>query len=159
MTDKNNKVDNFKSITTKTALEQAEKNHEKITERFFEFLSYMFMAGLENPTETDAEFAKSLIEHVRRQTVHTIEMGQDYGYNPIINMSIWLKPEGVDGLDFQYKIDSIGGEVYERYNLTSLTQKLDATMGEWGKETFGADEANQTLISAWAKAARPKLPH
>ena len=140
-------------------MSDTDENNEMIVEKFFEFLRYIFIGGLDNPTEADAEFAKSLIDNVRRHVVQAMEVGQDEGYNPIGSLTIWLQQEGVDGLDFTYRLDSIGGEVYERYNLASLTQKLDAAMGEWGKETFGAEEADKEFIQRWGHLKKKPMVH
>ena len=141
----------------KSEIEQAEEDREKIVDKFFEFLRYIFIGGLDNPTEADAEFAKTLIDNVRRHVVQAMEVGQDEGYNPIGSLTIWLKQTGIDNLDFTYRIDSIGGEVYERYNLSSLTQRLDAAIGEWGKETFGAEKAEKDFIQSWGHLKKPTV--
>lgn len=130
-------------------MEQERK--KELMGRFLSFLRVIFTEGLEDTiTEEDENLIDSYVKHVMQATNRAMDRGQTDNYQPIFNISLWVKPKQGGMSDFTYRLEAIGDEPFERFKLSSLAQKLDAAFGEWQEENWGKlTEIEANKIEQW----------
>jgi hypothetical protein len=106
-------------------------------ERFLEFLVTIFTEPVKDMSEEDWNKAELLAKYVLQCTQTAMEKGQDKDSQPIMNLSVWVKPM-TGGVDiFSYRISTIGGEPFMIFNLGELAKQLDKAVGKWGTISWG----------------------
>ena len=128
-----------------------EDRKKELMGRFLTFLREIFEEGLEDEiNEEDENLIESYAKHVLQATNRAMLKGQTEGYQPIFNISLWVKPKQGGLSDFSYSFESIGDEPFARFRLSDLAQKLDVAFGEWQEENWGElTEVMAEKLESW----------
>ena len=128
-----------------------DKRKEELMNQLLACLRVIFLEGLEDAiNEQDENLIESYARHVLQAVNRAMLTGQTDGYQPIFNISLWVKPKQGGMSDFNYMLESIGDEPFERFKLSSLAEKLDAAFGEWQTENWGKlTEVEADKIESW----------
>ena len=127
------------------------KNYEEAFEAMMAFVSSYFLIEHETVTADDEEFARRLTKLMLRIMTQLMELGMRKGGEPVFNLTFYMKDHGGGYGEVRYAMETISGELYERFKLGKLGLDLEEGIKKWYESTFGEEltDGGFDALKAW----------
>lgn len=120
----------------------------QIPDEIIHFFRRYFLEGKEN---VDAEVmlrADLLSKTMIRVMLQLYRMGVEQDFQPVFIAMNYIKPVSDEVTECMRTYETIGGEIYNQFNLSFLTNEYENAYKKWIESTFGielSDEAAEVL--------------
>lgn len=130
------------------------KNYEEAFEAMMVFVSNYFLVDKERPTVEEEQFARRLTKATLRLMMQLKELGMDEERDPMFFASFYIKDFGQNVGEVRYAFETIGGKLFEHFNLGLLGKELELAIASWYQKTFGEEltEKGIDALKAWGGA-------
>ena len=127
------------------------KNYEEAFEAMLVFVSNYFLIEKEKPTIEDEEFARRLTKVTLRIMTQLMELGMRKDGEPVFNITFYMKDHGGGYGEVRYAMETIGGQLFERFKLGKLGRDLEEGIKKWYESTFGEEltDGGFDALKAW----------
>ena len=80
-----------------------------------------------------------------------MELGMRKGGEPVFNLTFYMKDFGAGYGEVRYAMETISGELYERFKLGKLGLDLEEGIKKWYESTFGEEltDGGFDALKAW----------
>lgn len=113
------------------------KSAEEQIKEIIRFVSTFFLIENEDPTVDEIDQAKRLAKLTLLIMSQLMEVGMRQGKEPVFCVVNYIKQLSGGMIDFHYAFETIGGEVFEKFNLGLLAREIESAIISWNKKSFG----------------------
>ena len=120
----------------------------QIPDEIVHFIKNYFVVNLEDPDIEVLQRAELLTKVLIRFMLQLYRLGIDDEFQPVFVAANYVKPHTGGVTEFKRTYEAIGGEPYQKFNLSCLSQEYEEAYKKWIKETFGvelSDKGAETL--------------
>jgi len=140
MQDKENNID-----------QSADALFAQIPDEIVHFIKNYFVVNLENPDTEILLRAELLTKVLIKFMLQLYRLGIDDEFQPVFVAANYVKPHTGGVTECKRTYEAIGGEPYQKFNLSCLSQEYEEAYKKWIKETFGVELSDEgaEMLQQW----------
>ena len=127
----------------------------QIPDEIIHFIRNYFVVNLEDPDHEVLLRADLLTKVLIKFMLQLYRLGIDDEFQPVFVAANYVKPHTGGVTECKRTYETIGGEPYQKFNLSYLSQEYEEAYKKWIKETFGVElsedgaEKLQQWVGVW----------